>query len=40
MSDDLSIPYQTLINMYLSECAATGKRLRLRRKPENRKRAV
>jgi uncharacterized protein (DUF4415 family) len=40
MSDDLSIPYQTLINMYLRECAATGKRLRLHWKPENRKRAA
>ncbi|HEX7722121.1 MAG TPA: BrnA antitoxin family protein [Pyrinomonadaceae bacterium] len=40
MSDDLSIPYQTLINMYLRECAATGKKLRLHWKPESRKRAA
>jgi len=40
MSEELSIPYQTLINMYLRECAVTGKRLRLHWKPENRKRAA
>lgn len=34
MSDDLDIPYQTLINLYLRECAATGKRLSMKwRKP-------
>lgn len=26
LSDELAIPYQTLINMYLRECAATQKR--------------
>ena len=27
MSDESEIPYQTLINLYLRECAATGRRL-------------
>ena len=40
MSEELSIPYQTLINMYLRECAATGKRLRLHWKPETEKRGL
>jgi predicted DNA binding CopG/RHH family protein len=26
LSEDLGIPYQTLINHYLQECAASGKR--------------
>ena len=26
LSEDLAIPYQTLINHYLQECAAAGKR--------------
>lgn len=29
LAAETSIPYQTLINLYLRECAATGKRLRL-----------
>ena len=29
MSQDMAIPYQTLINLYLRECAATQKQLRL-----------
>ena len=27
------IPYQTLINLYLRDCAATGRRLRMRWRP-------
>jgi uncharacterized protein (DUF4415 family) len=27
LSEELGIPYQTLINLYLRDCAATGKRL-------------
>jgi uncharacterized protein (DUF4415 family) len=27
MSDDVGIPYQTLINLYLRDCAATNRRL-------------
>ena len=30
---ETGIPYQTLINLYLRDCAATGKRLALRWKP-------
>jgi predicted DNA binding CopG/RHH family protein len=26
LSDELGIPYQTLINLYLQDCAASGKR--------------
>jgi len=29
LADETGIPYQTLINLYLRECAATGKRLRV-----------
>ena len=30
LAKDTGIAYQTLINLYLKECAATGKRLSLR----------
>jgi uncharacterized protein (DUF4415 family) len=29
LAEDTGIPYQTLINLYLKECAASGKRLQL-----------
>lgn len=29
LAEETAIPYQTLINLYLRECAASGKRLRL-----------
>ena len=29
LAEDTSIPYQTLINLYLRDCAQTRKRLRL-----------
>lgn len=29
MSAEIGIPYQSLINLYLKECAASGKRLNL-----------
>lgn len=29
MADETGIRYQTLVNLYLRECAATGKRLNL-----------
>lgn len=29
MADDVGVPYQSLINMYLKECAASGKKLNL-----------
>jgi uncharacterized protein (DUF4415 family) len=33
LSEDTGISYRTLINLYLRECAASGKRLALRWKP-------
>lgn len=33
LSDELGIPYQTLINMYLRECATTKKRPSLKWRP-------
>ena len=30
LADDTEIPYQTLINLYLRECAATKKRLSMK----------
>jgi len=27
MADELGVPYQTLINLYLRDCAATGRKL-------------
>lgn len=29
LAEETGIPYQTLINLYLKECAASGKRLQL-----------
>jgi uncharacterized protein (DUF4415 family) len=40
MAEELGIPYQTLMNMYLRECAVTGKRLRLHWKQDSAKRAA
>lgn len=40
MAEDLAIPYQTLMNMYLRECADSGKRLRLHWKPAAKRRAA
>jgi len=34
MADTLGMPYQTLINLYLRDCAATSRRLSLNWKPE------
>jgi uncharacterized protein (DUF4415 family) len=33
LAENTNIPYQTLINLYLRDCAATGKRLRLSWEP-------
>jgi len=33
LSEETGIPYQTLINLYLRECAATRKKLSLNWKP-------
>ena len=30
LAEELGIPYQTLINLYLRDCAASGKKLQLR----------
>jgi uncharacterized protein (DUF4415 family) len=40
MAQDLSIPYQTLMNMYLRDCADSGKRLRLHWKPTAKRHAA
>ena len=40
MSDESEIPYQTLINLYLRECAATGKRLTMEWRTTSRKGVV
>jgi uncharacterized protein (DUF4415 family) len=37
LANDLSLPYQTLMNMYLRECAISKKRLRLHWKPDPKK---
>ena len=33
LSDELGIPYQTLINLYLSDCAAKSRKLSMDWKP-------
>ena len=33
LAQDAGIPYQTLINLYLRDCVATGKKLSLEWKP-------
>lgn len=33
LARDTAIPYQTLINMYLRDCASSGRRLRLDWRP-------
>lgn len=33
LAEDTGIPYQTLINLYLRDCAATGKRLTVTWRP-------
>ena len=40
MAEDLAIPYQTLMNMYLRECADSRKRLRLHWKPTTKRNAA
>ena len=35
LADEARIPYQTLINMYLRDCAARRKELRLEWRPSN-----
>jgi hypothetical protein len=33
MADELGMPYQTIINLYLRDCAATARRLSINWKP-------
>jgi predicted DNA binding CopG/RHH family protein len=33
LADETGIPYQTLINLYLRDCAATGRKLTMNWKP-------
>jgi uncharacterized protein (DUF4415 family) len=33
LAKDAGVPYQTLINLYLRDCAASGRKLRLRWEP-------
>jgi uncharacterized protein (DUF4415 family) len=33
LSGELQVPYQTLINLYLRDCAETGRRPAMRRRP-------
>ncbi len=35
LADEVGIPYQTLINLYLRDCAATSRRLALEWKHDN-----
>ena len=36
LAEESEIPYQTLINLYLRECAGTGRRLAMQWKPAKR----
>ena len=36
LADELEVPYQTLINLYLRECALTGKRPSMQWRPSRR----
>ena len=40
LAADSGIPYQTLINLYLRDCAATERRLAMRWKPQSKKGAA
>jgi len=35
LAEELGIPYQTLINLYLRDCASSGRRLSMAWKPGN-----
>lgn len=35
LAEETGIPYQTLINLYLRDCATTGRRLDITWKPKN-----
>jgi predicted DNA binding CopG/RHH family protein len=40
LAADSGIPYQTLINLYLRDCAATERRLSMRWRPQSKKGAA
>ena len=40
LAEETGIPYQTLINLYLRDCAASGKRLQLQWRPRPEKGAA
>ena len=35
LAGDLDMPYQSLINLYLRDCAATGRRLSMKWRPKD-----
>jgi len=35
LAEEVGIPYQTLINLYLRDCAASSRRLSIEWRPEN-----
>jgi predicted DNA binding CopG/RHH family protein len=39
LAEETEIPYQTLINLYLGDCAASGERLKMDWKPRGRSKA-
>jgi uncharacterized protein (DUF4415 family) len=40
LAAELEIPYQTLINLYLRDCAANGRKLALKWKPSRKRRSL
>jgi uncharacterized protein (DUF4415 family) len=36
LGEELDLPYQTLINLYLRDCAATGRKLAMQWRPKSR----
>jgi predicted DNA binding CopG/RHH family protein len=40
LAAELEIPYQTLINLYLRDCAASGRKLALKWQPGRRRRRL
>lgn len=40
LAEEMEIPYQTLINLYLRDCAASGRKLALRWKPSRKRRTL
>ncbi len=37
LASDLDLPYQTLINLYLRDCAASGRKLDMKWKPSRKR---